>query len=353
MARKKQPEQAGNTEGWLNTYADMVTLLLCFFVMMYTASTPDEAKMQWVLQSFAAIKGDVINPVNVDPIDSHKSDGDGNAPEFPNDDGGDINGIPGEMPMTFDDMFNWVSEAIELNDLRDSVSIDTSYPGRMTIRFNDDIMFAADSAVLLQSGKDALRKLAPGIREFNPYILEASIEGHTAPNANGGLRNVNDSALSAARAVEVQYFLNYELPAPMLSVEKYRVKGAGPWEPYYFPLTDEAANAKNRRVELVLSRNNYEESATRVLLDILKYDYHIGINPGSTIDTRIPQPKDLNSYAQIQTTIFEKYGVKEDSLNTSGKETGPTAPGNRGIPIDTPGNTDNSNDSGNAGNVNE
>ena len=53
MAKKreaKEPEK-GN---WLDTYADMVTLLLCFFVLLYSASSVDETKWHYIYQAFTS-----------------------------------------------------------------------------------------------------------------------------------------------------------------------------------------------------------------------------------------------------------------------------------------------------------
>ena len=56
--RAESGEEKGN---WLDTYADMVTLLLCFFVLLYSASSVDETKWQYIYQSFTS-SGSYINP---------------------------------------------------------------------------------------------------------------------------------------------------------------------------------------------------------------------------------------------------------------------------------------------------
>ena len=44
MARKKAPEQAGGSPAWMNTFADLMNLLLCFFVLLFSMSTVDAQK---------------------------------------------------------------------------------------------------------------------------------------------------------------------------------------------------------------------------------------------------------------------------------------------------------------------
>ena len=60
--RTESGEEKGN---WLDTYADMVTLLLCFFVLLYSASSVDETKWQYIYQSFTS-SGSYINPFVMD-----------------------------------------------------------------------------------------------------------------------------------------------------------------------------------------------------------------------------------------------------------------------------------------------
>ena len=60
--RAESGEEKGN---WLDTYADMVTLLLCFFVLLYSASSVDETKWQYIYQSFTS-SGSYINPFVMD-----------------------------------------------------------------------------------------------------------------------------------------------------------------------------------------------------------------------------------------------------------------------------------------------
>ena len=50
MRRKKTLASVSNE--WMNTYADMVTLLLCFFILLFTMSTIEKEKWQALVQSF-------------------------------------------------------------------------------------------------------------------------------------------------------------------------------------------------------------------------------------------------------------------------------------------------------------
>ena len=52
--RKRRKTEAPSGGNWLDTYADMVTLLLTFFVLLYASSSIDEQKWQQILQAFEA-----------------------------------------------------------------------------------------------------------------------------------------------------------------------------------------------------------------------------------------------------------------------------------------------------------
>ena len=53
--RKKKEEDHDNLERWLITYSDLITLLLAFFIMMYTFSKQDAQKYQEVSEYLRAI----------------------------------------------------------------------------------------------------------------------------------------------------------------------------------------------------------------------------------------------------------------------------------------------------------
>ena len=49
---KKKSSGGGGGANWMDTYGDMVTLLLCFFVLLYSMSTIDTQKWEWIVQQF-------------------------------------------------------------------------------------------------------------------------------------------------------------------------------------------------------------------------------------------------------------------------------------------------------------
>lgn len=329
MARKKQPEAPLKTDGWLNTYADMVTLLLCFFVMMYTASIPDAAKMQWILRALSPISGDVVNPVVDEPVDDPLNDDNEEGPNPADPEPGDIPGVPGPQPLTFDDMYNWVAEAIEKSDLSSSISVGMD-GGKMRIRFDDDIMFAPDSAELLPSGRRALNLISTPVSRMNDYIESVVVEGHTAGVPQGMARGIIDWNLSSMRASNVTDYLDYF--RNMVDSEKFQTAGFGQYKPIESNEQEETRR-KNRRVELVITRNEFEVDRTAEVIDIISYDYGLGVVPGGEIK---PRPGEHDQTERIRQMLYDRYGIIDEDDNKAvagnNSEWGPVIPGIPSLP---------------------
>ena len=62
MAKLPPKQESGDSQEWLNTYADMVTLLLTFFVLLFACSNLDETKLQYVYQAFQ-MRGKYVNTI--------------------------------------------------------------------------------------------------------------------------------------------------------------------------------------------------------------------------------------------------------------------------------------------------
>ncbi|MCL1831790.1 MAG: flagellar motor protein MotB [Oscillospiraceae bacterium] len=320
MARKKKAEDDVKTDGWLTTFSDLLSLLLCFFVMMYTASVPDDARIQWIFRSFAQVAGNVVNPVE-DQDDEIDGNDDATptliAPHITNMEG-NRPGIKGDLPMTFDDMFNWVSEIVEASDLDDAITVDM-YPGRMHIRIDDEIMFRAGESELLQRGRDTLTKIAPGISVMNPFIENVEVAGHTAPVPPGispDKWNIgNPWDLSSARASSVTRFLDGSLR--MVDSDKFRTSGHAGYQPYY-PVTPLEQNFRNRRVELIITRNDYSPESTTNMIDRLVYDYRFPLLPGGPLDSREPTPEAIDNHQQILNALKSRHNFNDEIFESPG-----------------------------------
>jgi hypothetical protein len=188
----------------------------------------------------------------------------------------------------------------------------------MHIRFNDDIMFVPESYLIRREGAEALARIAPGIRAVNRFIESAEITGHTAPAPPGVAfetwNRVNPWQLSSNRATAVTMFLdrgNDEQRLPglrMVDSDKFQSIGHGPYQPHYDP-TDLEANRGNRRVEIILTRNEYAPDDTASMLDMLQYDYMFPILTDGPLGGRQVSPDFGDRNKQILNRIQERYGM--------------------------------------------
>lgn len=310
MAKRKKAEGKKGLDEWMATYSDMVTLLMCFFVLLYSSSTPDETKFQYIFQAFNS-SGSYINPFvdEENEYGNEESEEDGNSmvPESPNESDNPSSTVGHEMPENFDNFSAWFATALQGSEYAEDISVEQTSSTRICIRFNDSIMFAPNSAELLDSGREAVSLMLPGIKAISEYIKKIEVSGHTAA---GVVSNVNDWDLSAARACSVLKYMDYKR---VVESECYIAEGRGQYSPFADNSTEEG-RAQNRRVEIVLIRNNIAVEDTNIIQDILTYDY--GINQGVTDPFENPSnhgdASNSDAVDQIITGLEDKYNTTID-----------------------------------------
>ncbi len=263
-------KKSGGGEGganWMDTYGDMVTLLLTFFVMLYASSSVDEAKWQYILQAFESW-GAVVNPIVAPENPDSKTD-----KPYVSDVLGD-----GELPSTFDQLYQYLTKYVDENNLSGSVEVEKG-TANVYLKFRDKIFFAGDSDVLLESGKTVLTSMAKGIKAVDDQILAVKVCGHTA---DGKFSKVDETDLSSGRAVNV---VNYLESIKAVTPSKLISAGYGKSRPIA-PNDTEANMAKNRRVEIIIVRKDADYSDPAVMKEFLKVEYNIDYVPDAgQIDT--------------------------------------------------------------------
>lgn len=256
MAKQLPKKAEENTGEWLNTYADMVTLLLTFFVLLFACSNLDETKLQYVFQEFKS-RGRFLNQhvAELDP----SAEGSGGVTDDTTQPGGE-----GTMPQSFEELYTFLADYVENNNLSESVSVEQG-DTHIKIKFNSSVLFDGDSSYLKPEGRELLDNWIPALKAVKHTIARNTVSGHTSV----GTSLVNDWNLSSLRAVSV---VNYLESWETMESEKYRVMGCGPYEPD--PNAD--SPAKNRRVEMLLLKNELDFTDIKVIQDILQHDYNLG-----------------------------------------------------------------------------
>lgn len=226
---KRRPNSRMGENNWLNTYADMITLLLTFFILLYSCSTMDAAKWKEIVSAFN-------KDFNVSELADSTEINLPTGPELENQD--------------FDSLYYALKKHIEENDLTSSVEI---YKGEdyHFIVFKNQIFFDGDSSVLKQAGKQILDFLCDGIRQVSSSIGEIRILGHTAQALPGRENDpAFDRTLSTERANSVLLYIQGK---DLIDPGKIVSLGYG----QHRPLNDnstEALRQENRRVEILIRR---------------------------------------------------------------------------------------------------
>ena len=257
MARKsKKQEGGGGAPEWMTTYSDLVTLLLCFFVMLYAGSNVDSGKIQAISASFRGASQ--FQPT----LSSNTGEG--------------INHLIGngitQMPiltMTAQEMKeNHARGQAEISRLAEDFktyfadknlndSIDVKQEGTyVLINFNDGILFDKGRADLKDSAIQILDMI--GTEILNHPGVETKVEGHTDADPISTAQFKDNMALSQARAAEVwRYFINVKGMDPTtMSAE-----GFGEYRPVAENDTEEN-KTKNRRVEIKITSGAYANFIT-------------------------------------------------------------------------------------------
>lgn len=260
----KMPPKKGNDNvgDWLNTYADMVTLLLTFFVLLFACSNLDETKVQYILQAFQS-RGKYVNPY----VSEHDPSAEmqGGTTDDKNNIGGD-----GSMPQSFEELYQFLADYVDENNLSDSIAVEQG-AAHITIRFDDSVFFDGNSYILKPEGRAVLDGISPGIQAIQQSIRTATISGHTSYTVPIRESVINDWWLSSQRALSVANYLNDEYHKTM-DEDKYRIKGAGYAEPIA-PNDTLEGQQKNRRVEIMMLKNELNLTDDRVIRDILEHDF--------------------------------------------------------------------------------
>ena len=231
--RRQRRRIEGHKGSWLTTYSDMVTLVLCFFVILFSMSAVDATKFDQVVLSMQAALG--VMPGARVPYESAPLDYDNLRQQL-------VEEETDSMKDLYDDLTRFVEET----GLAASVGVAQEMQG-IVLRFSDSVLFDLGRAELKEEAKGLLRQLAAFLSE-HPYHLR--VEGHTDNLPIQTARFPSNWELSTARSTTVvRYFEDNSLFSP----HRLSAVGYGEFRPLR-PNDSEENRALNRRVDMVILR---------------------------------------------------------------------------------------------------
>jgi chemotaxis protein MotB len=246
MARRRRPsgQEHENTERWLVSYADFITLLFAFFVVMYSLSSINEGKYRVLSNSLVQAFRSATSNAEGQPIVAPPVVVPG--PAVPPKRASRDKQTEARRQQTAQKMRNMadaIRRVLEPLTRGGQVSVTEGAFG-VTVEINASVLFAPGEAVLGQEAASALRAVAGVIA---PAEFPIMVEGHTDNKPISNYRFPSNWELSAVRAsAVVRLFIENGVPAGRLTAAGYADQ-----RPVAGNDT-EAGRARNRRVAIMI-----------------------------------------------------------------------------------------------------
>ena len=244
MRRRTVKKEKDNTERWMLSYLDFITLLMLFFLMMYAISNVDNKKAEALAHSLK-IGFNSGNGQNVIAVS----------------DSADTTSAIDEETLKalteaekLEDIKKKVDELVETSELKGSVTTSIQERG-LLISFNDSVLFNSGDAKVKTDWYNKLVSISKVLNEIDNYIR---VEGHTDNVAINTEFYHSNWQLSSDRASNVVEFLISQSIKP----ERLSAVGYGEYRPVKSNDTEEG-RAANRRVDILILNNKFNQSETQ------------------------------------------------------------------------------------------
>ncbi len=263
MARRKKNTGGGGGYNWMDTYGDMVTLLLTFFIMLFSMSTVNEEKWEILVRAFSR------NPDAATAQIILVQDGEG-------DDIAPANGVTpnigdkvtnNELPTDLNQLYEYLKMYVEQNQMTASVSVSRDSANNVYIRFDNNLFFDGDSYTLRKESYPILDFLGDCLKNLEDQIFVTRVNGHTAAIPGAENYHISDWTLSGERASQVVIYFEEKKG---LNPKKLMCNGYGKNYPIESNDSPEG-RAKNRRVEIMVLGNSFDKDNPEDLYAMLSH----------------------------------------------------------------------------------
>ena len=268
MAKKKKAEGSKGSPAWMATFSDLMNLLLCFFVLLFSMSTVSEEKFEMViasLQSKLSIfeqgsttigEGSMIGGGirQLEFLDNYYNELANSKNDKETQEEGDLKEQYAEEALEeSENMAENMQDAVEQLGISNAVEIDFDEQYVM-LNLSGAILFESGKAEVMSEAELILQKISIVLSQYDKNIIE--IEGHTdnVPVSGNGKYENND-VLSMYRALSVADFIRKETK---LNPAYIKSSGRGDFVPIADNSTSEG-RARNRRVVIKIY-NSYSSN---------------------------------------------------------------------------------------------
>jgi chemotaxis protein MotB len=253
MAKPKKEEPASGSPAWMGTYSDLVTLLFCFFVLLYAMSSIDEAKFQSLANSFAGKPVSVVDFGGGEGISEMLGSG---ITQIPDPGKGKVDDAVKEIQAAQDKMEEMADE------WKTYFADELKRPDIEVLLMNQEIKVTFPDGMLFDSGSAALKEDALAVLgiigvEFNNYpTATMRVEGHTDNRPIHTVQYPSNWQLSSDRAISV---ITHFIDTMRLDATRFMATGYADTRPVDANGTPEG-RARNRRVEVYIMSEFYADA---------------------------------------------------------------------------------------------
>ncbi|KUG04236.1 flagellar motor rotation protein motb [hydrocarbon metagenome] len=256
--RKKAAEAESNNERWLITYSDLITLLMVFFVLMYSMSQVDIAKYSAVANSLSLV-------LTGQSMSMMEAPGPSMAEGLSSSDQAAAAVAAAANQAQMEEIEAIITKFIETRDsqisssgsndaattrLSEQIIIYEQERG-LVISFKDALLFGSGSSDLTPVAREIIKEVGKPLVGIPNYIR---VEGHTDDLPINTSKFPSNWELSVMRATNVVHVLN---EASGISADRLAAIGYGQNRPLVLNDSDKH-RAMNRRVDLVILKKQYD-----------------------------------------------------------------------------------------------
>ncbi len=261
MAKRRPEDPPKGSPAWMNTFSDLMNLLLCFFVLLFAMSTVDEEKWEGVVASVTSSfsifdgggssvgQGQLISMgiAQLNDLDSYYNNMGQQSEESQGQEYKELHErIEEANKAETEQMYDSISELSTKYNLDDYVDIQTDEDGFQYVMINvsGSLLYDSGKAELKKDALPIFSKIGDILKYYSDYRI--SIIGHTdsVPVTSGKYKNNNE--LSSARAINAaEYLMNVK----QINAANLEWIGRGEYDPVAENTTSDG-RALNRRIEI-------------------------------------------------------------------------------------------------------